>query len=171
MYFKQEWKISKPFFQLYRPALVLIYALCGKDWRGFLAVSVSTTALWGTEQKDGGYDTTSCAERSMCVPNSLLHPALTPLLLSPSICPSLFPPVLLCSVTGKVFPSEQGSLEPQDTPPLAVSPCTWIPGERETGKGRRERWKEKERGAFALHRLCRVAPTNTNQTQSNLPHA
>ncbi len=86
-----------PFFHLYRPALVLIYALCGKDWRAFWLWVWARLHSGEQNKRMGVTIQTSCAERSMCVPNSLLHPALTPfysLLPSVSIslssCPPLF---------------------------------------------------------------------------------
>lgn len=115
---------NKSEYKLYSPALVLIYAFCGKRLKSFLAASMSETALMGTEQKDGGYDTDKLhGEEHVCQTLSSALPR-HPFSLSSCLSPSLFPPVLLFSVTGKAFPSEQGSLEPQGTPPLAVSPCT-----------------------------------------------
>lgn len=135
-------------YKLYRPALVLIYAFGGKRLKSFLVASVSEThALMGTEQKDGGYDTDKLrGEERVCqtLSSALPRHAFS---LSFRLSPSLFPPVLLFSVTGKAFPPEQGSLEPQGTPPLAVSPCTWIPQEWETG----ERKTRKTEGEVHLH--------------------
>ncbi len=86
MYFKQEWKISKPIFSAISPSPSPHLCVMWQRLTSFLAVSVSTTALRGTEQKDGGYDTNKLrGEEHVC---AKLTPPPCPdtLLLSPSIC-------------------------------------------------------------------------------------
>lgn len=95
---------------------------------------------WEQNKRMGVTIQTSSVERSVC---AKLSPPPCPdtLFLSPSVCLHLsFPPVLLFSVTGKAFPPEQSSLEPQGTL------CHRAPeshGNERQGKGRRERRRER----------------------------
>ncbi len=168
-------KYQNTFFQLYRPALVLIYVLCGKDWWAFW-LRVWARLHSGEQNKRMGVTIqTSCAERSMCVPNSLLRPALTPFFsLLPSVsislssCPPLFSDRQSVSIGARKSRATGHATSRCVT--VHLNPRGTRDRERKTGKTERERERQRQ-SAFALHRLCRVAPTNTNQTQANLPHA